>query len=125
LDTNVIISATLRPGSVPHQVVAAVFSRRIQIVVCDSILLEYRKVMTRPRFGFDADVVDGTLDLLEAIGVHAIPQDQGADFSAEPTDAKFYNLAKAAGAILVTGNMRHFPDDEQVMAPANFLRLLS
>jgi hypothetical protein len=41
------------------------------------------------------------------------------------TKVVFYNLAKAAGAILVTGNMRHFPDDEQVMAPANFLRLLS
>jgi hypothetical protein len=39
----------------------------------------------------------------------------------DETDRKFYDIAKAAGAALITGNTRHYPDDPLVTTPAAFL----
>ena len=36
-------------------------------------------------------------------------------------DKKFFEVAKFCGAILITGNLKHFPEDPQVMSVAAFL----
>lgn len=40
-------------------------------------------------------------------------------FAAE-ADKKFYEAAKFCGAVLVTGNVKHFPEDPSVMSAADF-----
>jgi predicted nucleic acid-binding protein len=36
-------------------------------------------------------------------------------------DRIFYDTAKNAGAYLVTGNKRHYPDEAFILTPADFL----
>ena len=40
----------------------------------------------------------------------------------DETDRIFYDTAKASGAVLVTGNIKHYPDEPFIMTPAEFLK---
>jgi len=42
----------------------------------------------------------------------------------DETDRVFYDTAKASGAILITGNIRHYPAMPFIMTPADFLGTL-
>ena len=39
----------------------------------------------------------------------------------DETDRIFYDTAKASGAILITGNLKHFPSEPFIMKSAEFL----
>jgi hypothetical protein len=39
----------------------------------------------------------------------------------DETDRTFYDVAKAAGAILATGNTKHYPKESFIVGPAQFL----
>ncbi|MCL1865964.1 MAG: hypothetical protein FWF82_00980, partial [Oscillospiraceae bacterium] len=43
----------------------------------------------------------------------------------DESDRKFYDAAKANGAVLITGNQKHYPDEFFVMNPADFLEQMS
>jgi hypothetical protein len=36
--------------------------------------------------------------------------------------SKFYDIAKAADAILITGNIKHYPDEPFILTPAAFIQ---
>ena len=44
-----------------------------------------------------------------------------ADVFLDEADKKFYEVAKFCGAVLVTGNLKHFPKDPLVMSVTDFL----
>jgi len=95
-------------------------------VVYDArILTEYREVLARPKFGFEESLVKAILIQIEEEGVlvTAAPLPERLP---NPNDEPFLEVARAAGAILVTGNKRHFPPVARgplrVMSPAEFVR---
>jgi len=61
-DTNVLVSAALKPGSTPAVLVALALAHRVRLCVSPSILAEYREVLHRPKFGFEALSVDTLLE---------------------------------------------------------------
>jgi len=42
----------------------------------------------------------------------------------DESDRTFYDTAKTCGAVLVTGNMRHYPSESFIMTPAKFWGML-
>jgi len=42
----------------------------------------------------------------------------------DESDRVFYEVAKSAGAYLVTGNAKHFPDEPFIISPAKCVELL-
>ena len=42
----------------------------------------------------------------------------------DESDRIFYDTAKDSGAILVTGNIKHYRDESFIMTPADFMTLL-
>jgi hypothetical protein len=40
----------------------------------------------------------------------------------DESDRKFYEIAKAAGAILITGNTKHYPDEPFIVTPTVFVQ---
>jgi hypothetical protein len=64
--------------------------------------------------------VRALLAAISACGCSLAVAPSGVPF-ADETDRKFYDIAKAAGAALITGNVRHYPGDPLVTAPAAFL----
>lgn len=46
---------------------------------------------------------------------------QGVSAFMDEADKKFYEVAKFCGAKLITGNTKHFPNDEIVLTVSEFL----
>jgi putative PIN family toxin of toxin-antitoxin system len=92
----------------------------------DRILDEYREVLSRPRFGFEAAAVATFLQGIES-GERIDAPSLDLDLP-DPDDAPFVEVAVAANAdALVTGNRRHFPPScgAMVVSPAELLRRLA
>jgi uncharacterized protein len=129
LDTNVLVSGLLSPHGPPGRIVDLVVDGAVTLLVDDRIVLEYREVLARPRFGFAAGDIEAVLSLIDLAGerVRAAPLSLPLD---EPDDLPFLEVAHSGGAeALVTGNPRHYRGAAalgvRVMSPAIFLRQLS
>jgi predicted nucleic acid-binding protein len=112
VDTIILVSALLRPGSPPDAVVQGVVTRTLTPVLCDAILEEYAVVLARPRFAFSAALVKELLHLLrqQADWVSLPPYD-GHPPLPDRADWPFVGCALAAGCAVVTGNLKHFPTE--------------
>ena len=106
LDTNVLVSAMLKQGSPPDQVLSLVIAGRVELVVDSRILAEYRAVLARPVFRLPADAVDRVLRVVEA-SEWVVP-DPLPLLTTDADDQPFLEVAVAAGVdAIVTGNARH------------------
>ena len=127
-DTNVIVSALLKPGSIPASLVALAMEGSVRLFLTPEILEEYREVLKRPRFGFDPGAVEAFLHDIEKAAVLVYPAKRARSALDEP-DNRFLECAEEAKAhYLVTGNKKHFPFSEfkgtQIVSPAEFAALI-
>ncbi len=120
LDTNVLVSALLKPESYPAHVFNAALNEKVTLLFDNRILEEYRRVLMRPRFGFTMEMVEPLLDYIESEGEFVAADYSGIRFE-DPGDKKFYEVAVTKGAdYLVTGNIRHFPNESLIITPREF-----
>jgi len=128
-DTNVLVSAALKPGSTPAVLVALALAERVRLCVSQSILAEYREVLYRPKFGFEAPSIDALLEDLTRTALLVHPA-MRLNVAPDEADNRFLECALEAGAaFLVTGNLRHFPvatfEDIRILEPARFAHVLA
>ena len=57
IDTNVIVSAMLKSNSTPAAVLREVLTGNISLLANEEIFDEYTEVLSRKKFGFDANTV--------------------------------------------------------------------
>lgn len=108
LDTNIMVSALLSPHGPPGQLLDLVLDGHLQPVLSPAIQAEYREVLLRPRFGFDAQQVDLLLGTLDAFALHVFPL-PWPHLLPDIDDEPFLASAHHAQALLVTGNERDYP----------------
>lgn len=120
LDTNILVSSLWSRNGAPARVVSMILTG--QLIPCYDyrILTEYRQVLSRPRFNFSDGEIDSLLEWIETSG-RSIVADPINDPFIDESDKKFYEVATFCGAILITGNLKHFPNDPQVMNVSSFL----
>ncbi len=127
LDTNVLVSGIINPHGPPGRIVDLLRAGELRLAVDDRILSEYADVLCRPRLApyFAGQDVAHILEYLRCNSERLIATTRIAGLPDEH-DAPFLELAKAAGAILVTGNLKHFPIRKRsgvtVESPAEFVR---
>jgi len=126
-DTNVIVSATLKPGSIPASLVALAMQGSVRIFLSPEILDEYKGVLKRPRFGFHLDTVDAFLHDLEKAAVMVYPTKRVSHALDEPDNRILECAWQARAHYIVTGNKKHFPFLEfegiKIVSPAEFAAL--
>ncbi len=115
IDTNVLVSALLKGGSVPYSIMELVFNGTIIPVLNNRILNEYREVLSRDKFQFDSEIIDGILDNIKTKGFFTDAEPVQIDLP-DPKDRVFYEVVidkrKTDDAYLVTGNIKHFPEKQ-------------
>lgn len=127
LDTNVLVSAMLKTGSVPGQVAAEALYGDIIPILNEEIIAEYEDVLHRPKFCFDKKAVKVLLDELKKRAVYS---DYGLidDEIPDSKDVVFYAVLmekrKEEEAYLVTGNIKHFPMRTYVVTPREMLDIV-
>jgi putative PIN family toxin of toxin-antitoxin system len=125
LDTNVLVSGLLSPFGPPSQIARMVASGRLTLCYDGRLLAEYREVLLRPKFPFEADAVDALLDQIEALGTPVASEPLPARLPDED-DLPFLEVAFSGRAqALITGNTKHYPARSRqgvvVLSPADFL----
>ena len=125
LDTNVIVSASISPAGPPAKIITGwVLGGAVQLVTSPQVVAEYREVVRRPKFrryGFPPL----WLEFLIEESLWLPDPESWVQRCPDPKDAPFLALACAAGAWLVTGNLKHFPEAARngvtVLSPADYL----
>jgi uncharacterized protein len=124
----VIVSAILKPGSIPTSLVALAMEGSVRLVLSPEILEEYREVLKWPKFGFEPSTIDIFLNDLKKAAVIVYPTKR-VRRALDELDNRILECAQAAKAhYLVTGNKKHFPSPEfketKIVSPAEFTALL-
>jgi len=129
LDTNVIVSAFLKPQSKPARILRLILQGEVRIIINEPILSEYYQVLSRPKFGLDRRDIQFFLDFFRAKGTVA-PAVPELFHLPDPDDEIFLEAALGAKAdVLITGNKKHFPKGLtkglRILNPDEFLSNLS
>jgi uncharacterized protein len=128
LDTNMIVSAALKPEGLERTVLLLAMQRPARWYVSELIFEEYSTVLARRELKIRKGL---RLQLLQLIRKHshvihpsALPQ-----LTSDPADNVFLECAEAARAdYLVTGNRRHFPPfwkSTKIIGSREFLNLVA
>lgn len=128
LDTNVVISGVLSGAGPPAWILDAVVAGDLEMAFDVTMRQEYEDVLRRREFGLEPTRVAHLLAVFDRFGLLVTAPPVPALSLPDPDDEPFLAVAAAAGAILVTGNLRHFPAARRggvvVMSPREFLEAL-
>jgi uncharacterized protein len=109
LDTNIIVSAALKPDGLQRTVLVLALTKPARLYVTDAILGEYREVLARPELNIRKGLRQQLLQLIRN-RAHRVAATRRLRVTVDRDDNVFLECADAARAdYLVTGNTRHFP----------------
>lgn len=120
IDTNILVSALWSKNGAPARIISMVINGSLVPCYDYRILSEYREVLRRPKFRFSNGEINSLLDWIESSGRSVVADPIEENFTDE-ADKKFYEVAKFCQAKLITGNIKHFPQDPLVVTVAEFL----
>jgi putative PIN family toxin of toxin-antitoxin system len=109
IDTNVLISAAMKPSGLQRTVLLLVVTRPARLYVSRPILEEYGHVLARPGLRIRKGLRQQLLQLIKNSSYIVAPT-RRLEVTSDADDNKFLECADAARAdYLVTGNQKHFP----------------
>jgi putative PIN family toxin of toxin-antitoxin system len=125
-DTNVIVSAALKEGSLPALLVSLGLEDKVRFFVSPALIREYEKVLERPRLKLGQRRI---IDFMEKIKEKAIMVNPTKGLSIvkiDESDNRILECALKGGVdFIITGNKRHFPFEEfrgsKLVTPREFI----
>lgn len=121
-DTNVLISSLLtkRTDTATAQVVDAISSGLIIPLYNQEILDEYTDVLHRAKFSFSEERIGRLMTMIRQYGLAVNPSPTGEILV-------FYEVVmekREDDAYLITGNIRHFPERDFIVTPAEMMAII-
>ena len=120
LDTNILVSDLLSPTGNPAKIYNLFLTGILTLIFSADIFAEYLDVLHRPSLNIPPDDTYIVLDAILKHGKHVRPALSTISILDED-DRIFYDAAKSADAYLITGNIRHYPQDQFILTPTAFL----
>lgn len=127
-DTNVIVSMLLSSdiNSYPMQLMNYIYDGIITPVFSNEILNEYKEVLSRDKFPFTKKMVGDLINYIKRLGINIEPQKLEIELE-DYDDLIFYEVLMTKDKHekkLVTGNIRHFPKQVNIMTPKEMVELI-
>jgi putative PIN family toxin of toxin-antitoxin system len=127
IDTNVIVSALLtnNTDSSTFKVLKLFFDNEIVLYYSAQIMNEYFEVLSRKKFNFDENLIESIREAIEKFGIEITPENKDI-LMIDIKDKPFYELVmdeQIDDAKLVTGNIKHFPIQTNIMTPSQFMEM--
>ena len=127
LDTNVLVSGLLTRQGVCARIIDRMRVGAFRLCVNGEIVAEYAEVLCRAELSIPPGTTSDFLDFVRHRAQRVDAALLTVDLPDE-ADRPFLEVAAAADALLVTGNIRHFPKNVRggvvVVRPAEFVELL-
>ena len=127
-DTNVLVSSLLTKyrEAATARVVDAITSGSIIPLYNDEIIEEYTDVLHRDKFPFKESDVRALIDSIKEMGISVNPTPTGETLP-DMDDLVFYEVVmekREDDAYLITGNMKHFPERNYIVTPAEMMAII-
>jgi putative PIN family toxin of toxin-antitoxin system len=126
IDTNVLISAAIKPAGLPRTVLLLAITKPARLYISRPILEEYSEVLARPELQIRKGLRQQLLQLIKNHGYTVAPT-RHLEVTQDPDDNMFLECADVARAdYLVTGNQKHFPrfwKKTKIITPREFISL--
>lgn len=126
IDTNVFVSADLTHNynSATSKIVDSLFKGKIIPLYNEEIMTKYQEVLSRPHFDISKDERDALFEYIRKKGVEDERTSVNIIFVDE-SDRVFYEIALSKeDSFLVTGNLKHYPQEPIVVTPAQMLQII-
>lgn len=127
IDTNVIVSATIKYNSVPGRIMELAFNGTIIPLLNFQIIAEYKEVLNRPKFHLTDKIITSIINEIEKNGIYVDSNKINIIFN-DPKDVIFYEVVmgerKSNDAYLITGNIKHFPIEPYIVTPRQMLDII-
>ncbi len=126
MDTNVLVSAALKPEGLQRTVFLLAITRPARLYVSPPILEEYADVLARRELRIRRGARLQFLQLIRNRSFSVVPR-RRIEVAGDPDDDIFIECADPARAdYLITGNRRHFPrfwKGTKVITPREFIEI--
>jgi uncharacterized protein len=129
LDPNVVISGLISSSGAPAEVLRAVQSGRVEVIVSPLVIEELQNALAYPKLRrlIDTDEVSRAVEWLSAVARHMPdPTDAPPRRSQDPDDDYLIALAASSQAALASGD-RHLlalKNEIPVYSPREFIELI-
>jgi len=128
VDTNIIVSAALKPEGLQRTVFLLAITKPAQFYISPSIVLEYHAVLSRPELRISRGLRQQYLQLIKN-RARLIKPTRSLHITSDAEDNIFLECAEAARAdYLITGNARHFPafwKNTKIVSSREFITLMA
>jgi putative PIN family toxin of toxin-antitoxin system len=128
IDTNVLVSAALKPDGLQRTTFLLAITRPGRLYVSTPVLEEYAEVLSRPELSIRKGLRLQLLQLIKNHG-HLVAASRQIEVTSDPDDNVFVECADAARAdFLITGNRKHFPTfwkNTKFVTPREFVSLVA
>ncbi len=128
IDTNVVISAALKPEGLQRTVLLLAMTKPARWYVSKEIMSEYAAVLARPELNIRRGLRQQLMQLIRN-HTHVVTPSRLAQLTFDPDDNIFLECADAARAdYLLTGNQRHFPKfwkNTKIISSSEFLSVIA
>jgi uncharacterized protein len=127
LDTNIVVSGLLSPRGSPAAILDAATSKQFRCFASDSLIEEYRDVLTRSDLGLDPRRMAKFMKDFRKVALLVVPRVR-VSAARDTDDNMVIECALEARAdFVVTGNTRDFPlsfRGVRIVTPRDFLVVL-
>ena len=120
IDTNVLVSSLLSKDGNCAAIMYKVLNYELVLLYDQRIISEYEYVLKRPKFNFSENEINSLIDFIMKEGDSIVAPPSNEIFS-DDSDKKFYEEFKSRDSVLITGNKKHYPKDENIVSPKEFL----
>jgi putative PIN family toxin of toxin-antitoxin system len=126
VDTNVLVSAALKPESLQRTVLLIAITKPARLYVSPPILEESSDVLARRELRISKGLRQQLLQLIRNRCTTIVPR-YSLEVTSDPDDNRVIECADAARAdYLITGNLKHFPrfwKGTKVISPRDFIEM--
>ena len=126
VDTNVLVSAALKPESLQRTVLLIAITKPARLYVSPPILEESSDVLARRELRISKGLRQQLLQLTRNRCTTIVPR-YSLEVTSDPDDNRVIECADAARAdYLITGNLKHFPrfwKGTKVISPRDFIEM--
>ena len=126
IDTNIFVSALITHNSNAStaRVLENLLLHRIIPLYNDDIIKEYDEVLHRAKFKLSEEQISTIIEQVKENGIDSSRFPYAGEMPDED-DRVFYEICLSKeDSFLVTGNLKHFPKEPQVITAAEMMELL-
>lgn len=127
LNTNVLVSAVISSSGYPYDILRLIQSGNVIPIYDERMLNEYKEVFHYDKLKISEETFQQTFTLILKSGLLIQDVETTKAQLLDQSDIPFFEVKESSeefNSVLVTGNLKHYPEQRDIITPKEFILLL-